>query len=123
MTTCGAGSRSGGAGAGASIARGLVAGTVRASRPGSSARLGGAFIWLPPPPPPPLGPGLFNQTTRTFDVSDVFAVSGCDVFVERVARSTSAAIATCAESDTRNAGPDRCSMATEFGRRRAAKSR
>jgi hypothetical protein len=57
---------------------------------------------------------------RTFVVSDAF-VSGCDA--ERVARTTSIAIAACAASDTRNAGPDRCSMATEFGRRRAAKSR
>ena len=122
MTTSGAGSRSGGAGAGESIARGLVAGTVRESCPGSSARRGGSFIRLPPLPPPPLGPGSFNQTMRTF-VSDAFAVSECDAFVARVATTTSIAIAACAASDTRNAPPDRCSIATRFGRRRARKSR
>ena len=35
----------------------LVAGTVRASAPGCSARRGGFGFRLPPPPPPPAGPG------------------------------------------------------------------
>jgi hypothetical protein len=40
---------------------------------------------------------------RMFVVSAVFDDSRCDVLVERVAITTSAAIAACAASDTRNA--------------------